>query len=42
MLWIEAQWMTVIALLVFGVCYMLGSDILFGCDPFRSSGRARP
>ena len=23
MLWVEAQWTTVIALLVFGVCYML-------------------
>jgi hypothetical protein len=27
MLWIEAQWMTVIALLVFGVCYMLTAAI---------------
>jgi len=27
MLWIEAQWTTVIALLVFGVCYMLTASI---------------
>ena len=27
MLWIEAQWMTVIALLVFAVCYMLTAAI---------------
>jgi hypothetical protein len=38
MLWIEAQWTTVIALLVFGVCYMLTAAIF--CSAAILSRRA--